>query len=122
MGYEGGMTLGEIIVELEACDEEFVLNVGFSAPHSYRGYYECLGFEPYVDVTVGDVLKACREAHGATYEGYKGGNFTMGDETECYIAEYGRTGFAITKPILHGLLHNSYFFNQFYNWLYGEEE
>ncbi len=117
MHWEGGMSLGEIIDELKVRDYGAVLQVGFGEPDSYRGYYECLMFKPKQDVKIGDMLGDCQKANGATYEGYKGGEYTMDLDTECYIAEYGNTGLAITKPLLHGILNNLYTFDEFMAWL-----
>jgi hypothetical protein len=40
--------LGELIEALEKLPEDRVLPVGFDKPHSYRGYYNELAFEPAV--------------------------------------------------------------------------
>ena len=113
MNWEGGMSLGEIIQELKKHDKSKHLNIGLYKPGSYRGYYECLMFEPKHNSTVGESLKSCQEANGKTYTGYKGGEYIMTTDTECYFAEYGATGVAITKPILHGILNNFYEFDDF---------
>lgn len=63
----------------------------FSNPHSYRGYYTELGIEMYTDKnsTVGDFISVLNSAYGETYEGYKGGNFTMGGTSRVYVAWEG---------------------------------
>lgn len=86
------MSLGELIAALEAADPRLILPDGFHNPHSYRGYYEQLAFEPAQNVTVGAMLADARSALGAVYEGYKGGSYRMVDYTDCWIAEYGSTG------------------------------
>lgn len=60
-------------------------------PHSYRGYYEDLAFEPtpVAVSTVADVLTMVTSALGATFEGYKGGDFTMSDDTPLWVSCYG---------------------------------
>lgn len=81
------MTLDELILALEAADPAMVLPLGFSNPHSYRGDYMELAFEPTANVTVGAMLADARSARGATYQGHKGGEFTMHGHTECWLVE-----------------------------------
>lgn len=47
------MMLGELIDELEQFDPEKLLPHGFKNPHSYRGFYDCVTFEPCQRVTKG---------------------------------------------------------------------
>lgn len=98
------MTLKDIIEALEAEDPNRILPVGFNSPHSYRGYYDQLGFEPATDISIGDMLAAARSALGATFQGYKGGDYTMSPYTDCWIAEYGHSGDNMIGPILLRLL------------------
>ncbi len=93
------MTLGELIEFLAARDPAIVVPVGFNRPHSYRGFYEQLAFEPARNVTAGSMLACAREALGRTYIGYKGGEFKMEEYTDVNLAEYGCTGEEI-GPIL----------------------
>ena len=88
-GYFG---LGDLIAALAKEDPARVLPVGFNRPHSYRGYYEQLAFEPAENITIGEMLAAARSALGTTFTGYKGGDYTMGEHTECWIANYGESG------------------------------
>lgn len=97
------MTLDELIQALEAEDPDKVLPLGFSHPHSWRGSYNELAFEPTANVTVGQMLADARSALGATYEGYKGGQYTMDGLTDCHLAEEGREGEDL-GPILLTLL------------------
>lgn len=83
------MTLGELIAALEAHDREKVAARGFTNPHSWRGNYSELAFEPARNVTVGDMLRDARSALGATYQGWKGGDFEMGEYTDCWLASEG---------------------------------
>ena len=86
------MTLGELIAALEEADQSLVVPDGFSRPHSYRGYYDQLAFEPARNVTVAHMLSEAKSALGMTFEGYKGGDFVMRECTEVWIAEYGHSG------------------------------
>ncbi len=83
------MTLGELIAALEAADPRLVLPEGFSNPHSWRGDYSELAFEPAAYVTVDSMLDAARSALGTTYGGYKGGDYEMTADTDCWIAAWG---------------------------------
>ncbi len=98
------LTLGELIAVLETADPTTVLPIGFDTPHSYRGYYEQLAFEPATGVTVGQMLGHARDALGATFEGYKGGLFTMREDTDCWVASWGACGEELTAERLRDML------------------
>lgn len=85
------MTLDELITALEAADQERVVPYGFAHPHSFRGYYHELAFEPARDVKVGRMLADARSALGATYEGWKGGFYTMDGSSTVWIAREGES-------------------------------
>ena len=89
---ETQMTLGEMIATLE--DMHSIARIdGLSEPHSYRGYYEDLAFEPTGGIMrVGELLNLCKSAMGKAYEGYKGGTFVMGEMTPVWVAYNGQTG------------------------------
>ncbi len=95
--------LDELIAALEAEDPDKVLPLGFAHPHSYRGYYSELAFEPALNVTVGSMLAAARSAKGATHQGWKGGDYAMDGYTECWLAERGSCGESI-GPVLLALM------------------
>lgn len=95
---------GGIIARLEQEDPDRVLPIGFANPHSFRGYYEQLTFEPVRDIKVGDVLDACRFALGHTFQGWKGGDYTMGLHTDCWISRVGESGDNKIGPLLLDLM------------------
>ena len=97
------MMLEDIIDTLEKENPDKVVKLGFGDPHSYRGDYSQLAFEPVENTTIGEMLSACKEARGSTYTGYKGGDYTMTGYTDCYIAKWGECGEEI-GPILLRLL------------------
>jgi len=86
------MTLGELIKRLESADPTQVVRWGFGDPHSYRGYYEQLAFEPKENVTVASMLADAKSALGRTFCGYKGGDYVMDEWTSVWIANYGESG------------------------------
>jgi len=97
------LTLGKLIAALEAAPQDAVVKLdvgGFpSDPHSYRGYYEDLSFESDEGEppTVAAFLATCRDVHGRTLTGYKGGDFLMGDDAVLWVARYGQSsGLAMT--------------------------
>jgi len=86
------MNLGKLIEELRNADPDYIAPIGFAAPRSYRGYYEDVAFEPAENVSVASMLRHAESALGATFEGYKGGEYTMGEWTTCWISNYGESG------------------------------
>jgi hypothetical protein len=86
------MTLGGLIARLEQMPADTQVE-GVDHPHSYRGYYSDLAFEPREQrMNAGDLLTACKGAMGQVFEGYKGGDFVMGALTPVWIADYGCCG------------------------------
>lgn len=86
------MYLRQLIDALRNADPDYVAPFGFAEPGSYRGYYNDLAFKPTRNVTVASMLAHAESALGATFEGYKGGEYTMDEWTTCWIAEYGCAG------------------------------
>lgn len=98
------MYLFELIARLEREPADKVIRVGFRKPHSYRGYYEDLAFEPAPNVCVGDMLSDAKASLGMKFCGYKGGEYEMNSHTECWLAEYGRCGEKIGPRLLEYML------------------
>lgn len=94
------MTLGTLVKFLKSRDKNEIVEIGFSDPHSYRGYYEQLAFEPKAKVCVKQMLDSAKSALGQIYCGYKGGEYTMDKFTTVNLSEYGRTGCEITREVL----------------------
>lgn len=93
----GVMRLGQFIDALKKCDQdkEIYFDFYWFVPHglrSYRGYYDHLafGFSGDVEsVKVSEVLKLSQDALEKTFEGYKGGDFTMTENTPLWVGNYG---------------------------------
>ena len=100
------MTLGDLIERLEQEDQNKVLKLGFDSPHSYRGYYNELAFEPVENVTVSVMLDAARSCVERTFSGYKGGYYTMTLLTDCWLANYGSCGDELTLRLLNYMLND----------------
>lgn len=89
---ETQMTLGKLIKLLESLEPNRPI-AGLGSLDSYRGFYDDLAFEPDdKQETVGEVLQRCRDAMGRVFEGYKGGDYMMGELTPLWVASYGCCG------------------------------
>jgi hypothetical protein len=97
------MELKKLINWLEKQPAHAVVAYGFGEPMSYRGYYDQVAFDPVQGAKIGDMLIYARNALGATFTGYKGGDFTMKDDTPCWISEYGRSSGDMIGPTLLGM-------------------
>lgn len=95
------MNLGELISILEGLPAD--AKVGLSNPHSYRGYYEQLAFEPCEPRPVADVLTDARACVGAVFEAYKGGEYRMGLKTIVNCAKYGELNDDELTPAFFGI-------------------
>lgn len=96
------MNLKKLIEILETCDHTKTVQ-GFGKPHSYRGDYDELAFEP-METTIGEMLDCANFAVGESFTGYKGGTFEMDDNTMVYLAYYGCTGQEITNTVLADMI------------------
>lgn len=99
------LTLGQVIKRLEAePDWTRVVPLGFANAHSYRGSYEQLAFEPAPLATVGSMLAAARYALGLTFQGWKGGDYFMHEDTLCWLAVAGYEGETLGALLLNLML------------------
>lgn len=92
------MNLGELITTLEAADPAQTVRHGFANPHSYRGDYMDLAFEPADDTTVRAMLDAARSAVYATFQGWKGGEFVMSMDSWCWLSPHGEASCETLSP------------------------
>lgn len=83
--------------------------IGFNNPHSYRGYYNELAFEPCdgSETTAGEMLTCCKEALENVYQGWKGGDYTYDENTQCWLSYKGsvssNTLGSITISLMFGI-------------------
>jgi hypothetical protein len=101
------MTLEDLIKKLEQYPRDKHVAKGFNSPHSHRGDYSQLAFEPCENTTVGEMLDCAKEALGNTYYGWKGGEYKMHEYTDCYLAVSGFSGEEIGETLL-GYMLNDY--------------
>ena len=100
------MLLGELISTLSKCDPDAMASFGFERPHSHRGDYVELAFVPtHKPMRIGSMLAHARIAVGKTYEGWKGGEFQMDENSRVYLAERGACGDPITEAVLAAMLN-----------------
>jgi hypothetical protein len=101
------MKLREMITLLEGIkDKNMVVEKGFDSPHSWRGDYYDLAFEPCENVTIQSMLDCAKSAVGQTYEGYKGDDFTMDEDTEIHISNYGTSNDYLGEYFIYYLTKN----------------
>lgn len=112
------LTLGALISEIEKAgvkDENGAdKNVEYSFGHmrptilgSWRGSYAelALGYiEDDNHTTAESLLNQCKSAIGKTYQGYKGGDFTMDENTPVWVDNYGHAG----NTAITGILNKGY--------------
>jgi hypothetical protein len=98
------MNLSELISRLGKEDQMKIVHNGFGPPHSYRGDYAQVSFEPEQNTTVGAMFTHAQSALNKTFTGYKGGNYVMTGHSEVYLAPYGDTGEEISDDILDTML------------------
>lgn len=92
-------TLGNFIQELESLDRKercVYFDFGGLSPDSfssYRGYYDnlALDWSAVNTVTVSQLIERCKDCVGKSFEGYKGGYYTMNLDTPVWVASYGKT-------------------------------
>ena len=97
------LTLGKAIEQLSKFEEKESIRFDYEDkapgnPHSYRGYYSDLSFEPcQIDESakVGSFLKDLKDSLNKEFTGWKGGDFFMGENTPLWVATEGDCGRAI---------------------------
>ena len=100
------MTLDDLIAALETADLTQVCPVGFTNPHSYRGYYDELAFAPASNITVGEMLTAARSARDHWFTGWKGGDFQMTGDTDCWLSlEGSASGETLSETLVKLMLN-----------------
>lgn len=92
--------LRQLIEILEGVHPAKRVVLGFRHAHSYRGYYEDLAFEPAENVEVREMLTEALESVGKTFEGYKGGEFTMSLHSTVWLSKYGEASGQTLGPWL----------------------
>ena len=108
-------TLGSIIKKLQTFGADEVIKIhGYLGrklyfPHSYRGFYENLAFETREgEMTVGEMISFLQSVIGETFEGYKGGDFIMNENTKLWVSTYGSTSDIYIADAVRSIKGNIY--------------
>jgi len=95
------ITLGELISKLSECkeDTEVQFDFGYFTPNSFgswRGSYDQLALS-YCDfsITVEQLLQKAEKAVGATYTGWKGGDFHMNASNIIWVSQDGNSNMTV---------------------------
>jgi hypothetical protein len=99
-------TLGELIEKMEMLDPATLIKMQFSelatdfTSHSYRGYYEQLAIYPAfrkVDspLCVGQFVRFLKTCLNHTYDGWKGGEYSMFETTPVWVSDRGESSGAM---------------------------
>lgn len=83
------MNLAQLKTLLEMQPISRLCSDGFDSPHSYRGYYNEVAFEPAHDVSIGQMLDSVNLALADTFCGWKGGEYKYNLLTPVHIAFQG---------------------------------
>ena len=96
------LTLGQIIQKIEGlADKTATIQYDFEyyfpkSIDSWRGSYDELALDIHSgggnELTALQFIDILKEAIDNTYTGYKGGEFTMSEETPVWVANYGNSG------------------------------
>lgn len=98
------LTLGRLIRELKSFNP--LLPIVYEdqrspgEPHSYRGYYQDLAFEDLeagATKTTAEFIEVLEGCVGKTFEGWKGGDFVMSEQTPLWRAYKGDCGEAVVS-------------------------
>jgi len=101
------MKLGEYIQLLESQITYAVCPIGLINPHSWRGDYAKLAFEPILNVTIESMLREAKRAIGC-FAGWKGGVFEMGEETTIHIDYRGDSSGGLAAKTIIQIIHPGY--------------
>ena len=104
------MTLGQFIKELEKFNPDSIVTLEPLELYptdfdSYRGYYcdLALGYTTRDGVEnrpcVKDLLQKAKECIGKEFTGYKGGEFTMSEDTPLWISNYGEVAGTVIAEV-----------------------
>jgi len=83
------ITLGAFINLLKSADPEKYVSYSLGDLHSFRGEPLHLAIYHSNGATVKEMLDHAKEALGKTFQGYKGGEYVMHENTEIHFAHYG---------------------------------
>lgn len=83
------MSVGDITDALKQIPKKTVFPIGFTNPHSYRGWYDQPAVTFTRNVTAGEMLKTFKALSSQEFIGWKGGRFTYTPDQYVNIAAEG---------------------------------
>ena len=87
------MNIKNLLKALRKFDSDTIISGVSTEFRSYRGYYEHLAMSPNVEYMPVEVFcQALEDQIGKTFTGFKGGEYTVHESTELFVASYERTG------------------------------
>lgn len=87
------MKIREVIEYLRRFPSDFLLERSLGEFHSYRGDYHSLGVSySSAPIYLADQIKMFEIASAATFDGYKGGQYSMTLDADVYLAFSGCEG------------------------------
>lgn len=91
------ITLGEMIRQLEVCDQNSTISFDFGGLQpttfsSWRGVYSelAVGWDSGYGTKVSEILERCKKAVGSEYMGWKGGEYVMSESTPVWVDNPGK--------------------------------
>lgn len=96
--HEKQMSVGEVIAKLRSCKEDADVYFDFcgtkpTGTASYRGYYEDLAIDwtdrEAIGLKCGQLLQCFEQANNKDQSGYKGGWYTVNNDTAVWVANWG---------------------------------
>lgn len=85
------MSLEQLIRYLSEIDGHVVVPLGFGEPHSWRGSYDELSFEPSENISVSEMLRNALSVAGQQFQGWKGGWYEYAPEVRVHLCSQGST-------------------------------
>ena len=97
-------TLDELREVLKAYADDNPCGLFIHNPHSYRGSYDCFGFEYGEKESTVAEMKAALTGISDVYCGWKGGEYGLDGNSFCYLAAEGSSGVPFSVALLRKYL------------------
>lgn len=94
--------LGPLLAMVKAVPPQTPIPGVSDKVNSYRGYYEDLAIEPSPEgTTAGALARVLEAALWSVFIGYKGGFYTMGEQTFVWLSRYGSVSDMLVTGVAH---------------------
>jgi hypothetical protein len=101
-GGEDQMTIGEVWAYLSKIPVDHLTRWSLLYAHSYRGFYEDVAMsvrDSGRQTKIAELMEEVNKCRG-TFTGYKGGEYTMDEDTPVWVADPGSIGIPLTRGFL----------------------